>query len=96
MTAATLVSLAVTPVNPSVPKGTSVQLTATGTFSDGSKEDLTNQAFWSSAFHQFVTVTQTGLATAIGPAGQFSNIQALVETSPGMVVTGLTKVTITP
>ena len=37
----TLVSIAVTPTNPSIAKGLTEQFTATGTFTDGSTEDLT-------------------------------------------------------
>lgn len=39
----TLVSLAVTPNQPSIAKGTKLQFTATGTFGDGSTQDLTSQ-----------------------------------------------------
>ncbi len=44
-----LVSIAVAPANSSIMLGTTKQLTATGTFSDGSTQDLTNSAAWSSA-----------------------------------------------
>lgn len=49
VTSALLVSLAVTPAAPSVPKGRDVWLTATGTFSDGSQQDLTSAVAWTSA-----------------------------------------------
>ena len=45
----TLASLAVTPANPSIAQGATQQFTATGTFSDGSKQDLTNSATWTSS-----------------------------------------------
>ncbi len=48
VTAATLSFLAVTPVNPSVAKGLSLQFTATGTFTDGTTRDLTTQVTWTS------------------------------------------------
>jgi hypothetical protein len=47
--ARSLVSIAVTPVNPSVAISNSVQLKATGTFNDGSTADLTSTANWSSS-----------------------------------------------
>jgi Regulator of chromosome condensation (RCC1) repeat/Bacterial Ig-like domain (group 2) len=47
VTSATLVSLAVTPTSPSMPLGTYLQFTATGTFSDQSTQVLTNQVTWS-------------------------------------------------
>ncbi len=49
VTAATLQSIAVTPPAPSIAKGTTQQFVATGTFSNGSTQDLTNQATWSSS-----------------------------------------------
>src|SRR6202007_1766168 len=46
---ATLQSIAVTPASPSIVNGTTQQFTATGTYSDGSKSDLTSQVTWNSA-----------------------------------------------
>src|SRR5262249_14250905 len=48
VTDAVLVSIDVTPPNPSIAKGTSQQFTATGTYSDTSTQDLTNQVLWAS------------------------------------------------
>lgn len=47
ITAATLTSLALTPKNPTIAKGTMQTFTATGTFSDGSTQDLTAASTWS-------------------------------------------------
>src|SRR5712691_10542803 len=44
----TLSSLQVTPANPSLTEGSQQQFTATGTFSDGSTQDLTKTVRWSS------------------------------------------------
>jgi trimeric autotransporter adhesin len=41
---ATLTSISVTPVNPSVAIGLTLQFTATGNYSDGSTQNLTNSA----------------------------------------------------
>jgi uncharacterized protein YjdB len=49
VTVATLVSLTVTPATPSIAKGTTVQLTATGLFSDATTHDLTDEVSWISA-----------------------------------------------
>ena len=62
---ATLLSIAVTPGNPSIANGTTVQLTATGTYSDNSTQDLTTQVTWSSSDNTKATVSSTGLVTAI-------------------------------
>jgi plastocyanin len=63
--APTLLSIAVTPTNPSVPKGETEQFTATGTYSDNSTQDLTSQVTWASATPSVATITTTGLASAV-------------------------------
>lgn len=60
----TLTSIQVTPGSPTLAMGSSKQLTATGVFSDGSTQDLTNSAAWSSANTSVATVTGTGFVTA--------------------------------
>jgi hypothetical protein len=59
-----LVSIAVAPANSSIMLGTTKQLTATGTFSDGSTQDLTNSAAWSSANSSTASIGPAGLAAA--------------------------------
>jgi hypothetical protein len=50
VTAATLLSIIVTPANPSLPAGTTkFQMTATAVFSDGTTQDVTQQANWTSS-----------------------------------------------
>jgi hypothetical protein len=49
VSSAVLVSLAVTPSDPSIALGTSQAFAATGTFSDGSIQDLTHEAVWASS-----------------------------------------------
>src|SRR5262249_22975462 len=61
VTAAVLQSIAVTPANPSVAKGLTEQFTATGTFSDGSHQDLTSSVTWASATASVATITAAGL-----------------------------------
>lgn len=56
VTAATLVSIAITPTNPTIPKGVSQQLTATGTYTDGSTQDLTALVTWNSADMNIATI----------------------------------------
>jgi len=85
----TLASLAVTPANPSIVQGATQQFTATGTFSDGSKQNLTSSATWTSSSTTVATVSAAGLAT--GVAAGSANIMA----SSGSV-TGTTKLTVTP
>jgi trimeric autotransporter adhesin len=68
---AVLVSIAVTPSNPTVPKGETQQLTATGTFSDGSTQNITSTVAWAASSSGVATVNTTGLlnAQAVGTTG---------------------------
>ncbi len=68
VTNAVLMSIAITPANPSIAKGTTVQLTAIGTYNDGRKQDLTTLVTWSTSTTN-VSVSNTagteGLATGL-------------------------------
>jgi hypothetical protein len=67
VSAAVLESIAVTPDNPEVAAGLTVQFTATGTYSDDSTQDLTTQAHWQSDTPAVATISNAagshGLAT---------------------------------
>ncbi len=63
---ATLTSMEVTPVNPTLTSGATQQMTATGTFSDGSTQNVTNQVIWASSNTGAVTLAGTGLARGVG------------------------------
>ncbi|MCX5918849.1 MAG: Ig-like domain-containing protein [Deltaproteobacteria bacterium] len=86
---ATLLSLAVTPANPSILVGTTQQFTATGTYSDTTSFDITTQVTWSSLNPSVVTVNTTGLVTAVS-AGS-TTITATSES-----ISGSTNLTVTP
>ena len=62
----TLESIAVAPTNPTIPRGTTQQFTATGTFDDGSTQAL-HGVTWTSSNLAVATITTTGLATGVGP-----------------------------
>src|SRR6266571_2931051 len=62
---AVLVSIAVTPANPSIAKGATKQFNATGTYSDGSTLDVTSSATWISSNTGVATITAGGLATGV-------------------------------
>lgn len=93
VTAATLVSIEVTPPAASVANGMTRQFTATGVFSDNSTQDVTTQVAWESSNATVATVSDAagsmGLATAVG-AGSTT----IAATSGG--VTGSTTMTVTP
>ena len=65
-----LSSIALTPSNPNTPLGVNQQFTATGTYSDGTTEDITAQVTWTSSNPTVATINSTGLATTVtvGPA----------------------------
>jgi Flp pilus assembly secretin CpaC len=66
VTSATLKSIAVTPVNLAVATGTSVQFAATGTFSDGTTQDVTKSVAWNSSKTSVVTIgASSGIASGI-------------------------------
>jgi hypothetical protein len=83
-----LTSIAVTPINPVVVVGAPQQFTATGTYSDGSHQDLTNSATWTSSIPSVATISSTGLAT--GVAAGSTAIQASVG-----AINGSTSLTVT-
>ena len=65
MTTAALVSIAVTPANPTIALGTTQQFVATGTFTDGSTQNLTSTAAWSSDTPSSATINSNGLASSV-------------------------------
>ncbi len=86
---ATLASLAVTPATPSITQGATQQFTATGTLSDGSKQDLTNSVTWTSSSTTVATVSSSGLASGVAPGSS-------TITATSGLVNGSTKLTVTP
>ena len=95
----TLKSITITPVNPSIANGTSMQLTATGIFSDGSTQNLTNSVSWSSSSAAVGTVSSTGLVAGAGVGSTtITATQAGVSATTTVTVTGatLTSITVTP
>jgi uncharacterized protein YjdB len=61
---AALVSIALGPQNPSITPKHSVQLVATGTFTDGTVQDVSSSVSWSTMPAGIITVSNAGLATA--------------------------------
>ncbi len=81
VSAGTVSSLAVTPNNPSVAEGSTVQLTATATYSNGTTANVTNSATWSSSDSGTASVNSTGLVTGVLPGT--TAIQATYEGEGG-------------
>ena len=96
VTAPLLVSLAVTPTNPSIAAGKQQQFRATGTYSDGSHQDLTSSAAWSPSAPAVATINNAGLATAAAvgsstiqaTSGSINGSTTLTVTSPPQVSLG--------
>jgi hypothetical protein len=62
---ASLVSIAVTPANPTITYGSNQQFNATGTYSDASTADLTSSVTWAAASPGVATMSAGGLAHAV-------------------------------
>ncbi len=60
-----LVSLDVSPIDPTILIGSSLQLTAWGTLADETSVDYTNDLTWTSAADTIATVSPTGLASGV-------------------------------
>jgi hypothetical protein len=88
VTAATLVSIAVTPANPAIGTTSTEQFTATGSFSDNSTQNLTTTVTWSSSNTGIATISNAagtnGLASAV--ANGTSNIKAALGAVNGSTV----------
>lgn len=71
---ATIASVAVTPAAPSITLGSSQQFAATGTFSDGTAQDITAVSQWTSSDQAVAVTNWKGLASSAGRGT--SNINA--------------------
>ncbi len=96
VTAATLTAIAVTPANPTIAAGTSKQFTATGTYTDKTTQDVTNQVLWTSATTSVATISNAngsrGLATGAGMGT--STISATLSGQTGSTVLTVTAATL--
>ncbi|MCU1287405.1 MAG: beta-propeller repeat protein [Acidobacteriales bacterium] len=63
----TVVSIAITPTNPTVNVGQTQQFTATATMSDNTTSDVTSTVVWSSSNPAIASVSAAGVATALTP-----------------------------
>ena len=99
VTGATLTAIAVTPANPSMAIGTTLQFTATGTFSDSSHQDITSSVLWSSSTPAAATINNQGIATS-SSVGTSTITATLGSVSGSTLLTvanvSLVSITITP
>jgi len=87
-----LKSIAVTPATPSIARNTQQQFTATGTYFDGTTQNITTLATWSSATTAVATIIVQGVAQAGNQAGTTTIAAALngVSGSTTLTVTNAT------
>src|ERR1700734_2018989 len=64
-TTKSLISISITPSNPSIAINATEQFTATGNYNDGSTADLSSAATWASSNQANATMNGTGVATGI-------------------------------
>src|SRR5258708_16536272 len=89
-TSVTLTAIAISPANPTIPINTTQQLTATGSYSDGSSRDLTSLVTWSSSTianatayaHGLVSGIAAGTATITATMGTVSTSASVTVTAP--------------
>ncbi len=91
-TSASLVSIEVSPVNPSIAPGTSTQLKATGIYSDNTKKDLTSSVTWSSSADDVASVSNVAGSNGLAKSGKTGS--AAIKATSGSVF-GSTTVTVT-
>jgi CubicO group peptidase (beta-lactamase class C family) len=87
-TSPSLVSITITPANPSGIAGNTQQFTATGTYSDNSTKELTSSVTWASSNTAVATMNSAGLASMVA-AG------AATITATSGSVSGQTTLTVT-
>jgi hypothetical protein len=79
VTAPTLASIQLSPQSPTIPLGSTQQFTATGVYTDGSTQNLTNSATWSSSASAVAAINTSGVST-----GLFQGV-ATIQASLGSV-----------
>lgn len=94
VSSAQLVSIAITPNAPSVPLGTTQQLTAVGTYSDTTTQDITASVSWSSSELNVATVSTTGGARGLASTHQ-AGTATVTATDLGSGLSSSTVLTVT-
>jgi len=94
VTAASLLSIALTPPAARIAPGTSQQLTATGTFSDNSTQNLSTDLTWTSSNPAVASVSSSGLVSSVGAGSATITATCRVASVCGSLA-GNTTVTVT-
>jgi uncharacterized protein YjdB len=93
VTAAQLASVQLSPANPTVPRGLTRQLSAIGLYTDGTTQDLTAQATWTSADGTIATVSNASGSEGVAQALDQGTV--VISASVGGR-TGSTSLTVSP
>ncbi|MCK5807852.1 Ig-like domain-containing protein [bacterium] len=100
VTDATLLSIEITPVDSSLPKGTTQNYTAFGLYSDNTHYDLTNFVSWKSSQQTIATINESGVALtrATGTTEITATFEEVTSNSASLTVTDATleSIQITP
>ena len=95
-----LVSIAITPLTATVGIGVTQQFTATGTYTNGSQENLSSMVNWLSSATSNATISATGLATgmAAGSTSISASFLGVTSTTAASltVINQLVSITVTP
>jgi trimeric autotransporter adhesin len=94
----TLTGLAVGP-QATISQNTTVQMTAVGTYNDGTQKPLSTGIFWSSSATNIASINTSGLVTGISPGQTTINAGAGTVSGSATVtvtITGLTAIKVTP
>jgi trimeric autotransporter adhesin len=103
VTAASLVSIQITPAAPSIPRGLDQQFQATGTFTDGTTQNITADCTWTTSQAMVMTISNaagseglghtvnTGTATIVATVGTLSG-----QTRVTVTAAVLTSIAIAP
>jgi hypothetical protein len=105
-TVATLTSVSLTPATASIAIGRTLQFALTGTYSDGTKLNVSSSATWSSSSQGLASINASGLATAaavgqiaiqaaIGSLNASANLGVVSQTLTGSLPTTLDSPTLT-
>lgn len=95
----TLTTITVTPATPSVIAGDTLQLTATGSYDDGSTKNISGSVTWTTSDNGVATVSSAGLLTGVaeGTATLTATSAAISGTTTATVqISGLQSITLSP
>jgi trimeric autotransporter adhesin len=87
-----LLAVTVSPATANLPSGETQQLKATGDYSDGSTQNLTDVVTWSTSDSSIASVSSTGLVTA----GTSTGLATITATDASTSVDGTAAITVLP